>query len=172
MPVGQDGLKRVLSAFEEGEWDEIHLVADDVEVHLIAGGGRPRDAMTSHVPVSGSAESVAQATPASGSSPAVSTPSAPAERAVGVGEDAVTAGATVVAPSPGIFWRAPSPGAPPFTEVGARVEQGTALCIVEVMKLMNTLPAPVSGTVVEICANNGEQVDAGRPLFRIRPDGS
>ncbi|MFC7659716.1 acetyl-CoA carboxylase biotin carboxyl carrier protein [Pseudonocardia benzenivorans] len=75
-------------------------------------------------------------------------------------------------PSPGLFWRAPSPGAPPFTDIGGHVEEGTALCIVEVMKLMNTLPAPVAGTVVEICAENGEQVDTGTPLFRIRADGS
>lgn len=160
MPVGQDGLKRVLDAFEQGEWDEIHLVADDVEVHLIAGGAGPREATTSHVTPEAGTSAVTQAT----ASPTAATPVEPA---------AATADATtVVAPSPGIFWRAPSPGAPPFTEVGARVEKGAALCIVEVMKLMNTLPAPVSGTVVEICADNGEQVDTGRPLFRIRRDGS
>lgn len=156
MPAGHDGLKRVLEAFEQGEWDEIHLVADDVEVHLIAGGAGPREATTSHVAPEAGASAVARATSPAPAEPAAATQDATA----------------VLAPSPGIFWRAPSPGAPPFTEVGARVEQGAALCIVEVMKLMNTLPAPVSGTVVEICADNGEQVDTGRPLFRIRPDGS
>ncbi|MGD9527374.1 MAG: acetyl-CoA carboxylase biotin carboxyl carrier protein subunit [Pseudonocardia sp.] len=154
MPVGQDGVKRVLYAFEQGEWDEIHLVADDVEVHLVAGGRHSHEVATSHVIAPDETSDVAQAT------------------SVGPVVAAVEGAAAVVSPSPGIFWRAPSPGAPPFTEVGERVEQGAALCIVEVMKLMNTLPAPVSGTVVEICADNGEQVDTGRPLFRIRPDGS
>lgn len=161
MPVGRDGLKRVLDAFEEGEWDEIHLVTGDVEVHLVAAGLAPQSNETSHVAATSTADPAA---------PALVTAETTGPSA-GTGEARVDGGAeTVVAPSPGIFWRAPSPGAPPFTDVGARVEAGAALCIVEVMKLMNTLPAPVAGTVVEVCAHNGEQVDTGRPLFRIRPD--
>jgi biotin carboxyl carrier protein len=77
---------------------------------------------------------------------------------------------SVAAPTPGFFWRAPSPGAPPFTELGERVERGAALCIIELMKLMNTLSAAVTGTVVEICVRNGERVDAGQILFRIRAE--
>jgi acetyl-CoA carboxylase biotin carboxyl carrier protein len=76
----------------------------------------------------------------------------------------------VVAPTPGLFWRAPSPGASPFTELGERVERGEAVCIIELMKLMNTLSATVTGTVVEICARDGERVDAGQVLFRIRAE--
>ncbi|AEA23783.1 acetyl-CoA carboxylase biotin carboxyl carrier protein [Pseudonocardia dioxanivorans] len=155
MPVGQDGLKRVLDAFEQGDWDEIHLVADDVEVHLVARGADSKVQATSHVT-------------APEETPARTTDVAPSAPMTATAEDATT----VVAPSPGLFWRAPSPGAPPFTDIGGHVEEGTALCIVEVMKLMNTLPAPVAGTVVEICAENGEQVDTGTPLFRIRADGS
>jgi biotin carboxyl carrier protein len=78
----------------------------------------------------------------------------------------------IVAPSPGIFWRSPSPGAPPFAEVGTRVDADAVLCIVEIMKLMNTITAPRSGAVVEVLAGNGEQVERGQALFRIRPDGA
>jgi biotin carboxyl carrier protein len=78
----------------------------------------------------------------------------------------------VVAPSPGLFWRCPSPGAPPFAEVGMRVEADAVLCIVEVMKLMNTVTAPCAGVVVDVLVGNGEQVERGQSLFRIRPDGA
>lgn len=162
MPIDHDGLRQVLDAFEEGEWDEIHLVTGEVEVHLVARGSTPSVSDTSHVSIK--SRDVAALSSASAVDAAdVASVSAAAEPEAGT--------ELVVAPSPGIFWRAPSPGAPPFTDVGMWVEPGTALCIVEVMKLMNTLPAPVSGTVVEVCAQNGEQVETGRPLFRIRPEG-
>lgn len=166
MPVGQEGLRRVLDAFEAGEWDEIHVVADDVEVHLIAKGDALDSVETSHVLVAPSAGSTTRATQ----------PDPAAEQRAGsdlAGDPGASAeGVQVVrAPTPGIFWRAPSPGAPPFVETGGRVDHGATLCIVEVMKLMNTLPAPVTGIVLEIGAANGEQVDAGRVLFRIQAAG-
>ncbi|NMH98620.1 acetyl-CoA carboxylase biotin carboxyl carrier protein [Pseudonocardia acidicola] len=163
MPIDHDGLRQVLDAFEEGEWDEIHLVTGEVEVHLVARGSSPSVPDTSHVLIK--PRDVAALSPAS----AVDAADVPSISPAAAEPEAGTE--LVVAPSPGIFWRAPSPGAPPFTDVGMWVEPGTALCIVEVMKLMNTLPAPVSGTVVEVYAQNGEQVETGRPLFRIRPEG-
>lgn len=169
MAVGQDGLRHVLDAFEQGEWDEIHLVADDVEVHLIAGAAPAPLKQTSHVSGDAGATSATRAAaPPDAENDAASSVGPPVSGRAG----STAVGELVVAPSPGIFWRAPNPTAPPFTEVGAHVERRDALCIVEVMKLMNTLEAPVSGTVVEIYAGNGEQVAAGTPLFRIRPDGT
>lgn len=164
MPIDHVGLRRVLDAFEEGEWDEIHLLTGDVEVHLVARGSGSDLSETSHVLIESSVRRT---------SPDVAeTATVTAKRDVVAAAVPEAGMELMVAPSPGIFWRAPSPGAPPFTEVGARVEPGAAMCIVEVMKLMNTLPAPVVGTVVEICAQDGEQVDTGQPLFRIRPEGS
>jgi acetyl-CoA carboxylase biotin carboxyl carrier protein len=68
----------------------------------------------------------------------------------------------------GTFYRAPAPGAPPFVEVGSRVEPGTQVCIVEVMKLMNAVVADVEGTVAEVCRGDGEPVEYGDVLFRVR----
>ncbi len=68
----------------------------------------------------------------------------------------------------GTFYRAESPGAAPFVEVGAEVEPDTTVCIIEVMKMMNSVPAGLAGTVVEVCPENGELVEYGAPLFRIR----
>ena len=71
----------------------------------------------------------------------------------------------------GTFYRAPKPGAAPFVEVGSQVESETVVGIIETMKLMNSVYAGVSGTVIEICAANGELVDAQRVLMRVQSDG-
>ena len=76
---------------------------------------------------------------------------------------------TVSAPMLGTFYRAEVPGATPFVDVGARVEPDTVVCLIEVMKMMNSIPAGVSGTVVEACHENAALVEYGAPLFRVRP---
>jgi acetyl-CoA carboxylase biotin carboxyl carrier protein len=74
----------------------------------------------------------------------------------------------VRAPLPGTFYRAPMPGAPPFVEVGRRVEPDTVVGIVETMKLMNSVPAGVSGTVAEIPLANAEFAERDAVLMWIR----
>jgi acetyl-CoA carboxylase biotin carboxyl carrier protein len=71
-------------------------------------------------------------------------------------------------PMPGTFYRAPSPGAEPFTEVGRVVTEDTILGLVETMKLMNSVMAGCRGEVVEICAGNGAGVEVEDTLVRIR----
>ena len=77
----------------------------------------------------------------------------------------------VVVPAPmvGVFYRSPEPGAPPFVEVGTRVEAGATMGLVEVMKMFNGVTAPATGDVVEVLAGNDEFVEFGQPLFRLRP---
>jgi acetyl-CoA carboxylase biotin carboxyl carrier protein len=70
----------------------------------------------------------------------------------------------------GTFYRAPSPTAKPFVEVGSKVKIGEALCIIEAMKLMNQIEADCSGTVEAILMENGLPVEYGTPLFVILPD--
>jgi len=77
----------------------------------------------------------------------------------------------VSAPSLGTFYRAAKPGAPPFVEIGHRVEPDTELCLIEVMKLFTTLRAGASGTVSKIMVSDGEMIERGQPLFAIDPDG-
>lgn len=130
--------------------------------------------------------------PAGGESPAIAAsghPPTPADRhhATGAGEAAAgrgdgngqsgaggalsaagaTAGESVESPSVGLFWRAPSPGAPPFVDLDAQVSAGDTLAIVEVMKLMNHVVSPVSGTVKAILAENGATVEYGQSLFIV-----
>ena len=75
----------------------------------------------------------------------------------------------VVSPMVGTFYRAPSPEAPSYVEVGTKVGEGATLCIIEAMKLMNELEAELSGTIAEICVDNAEPVEYGQLLFRIDP---
>jgi acetyl-CoA carboxylase biotin carboxyl carrier protein len=71
----------------------------------------------------------------------------------------------------GTFYRAEAPGAAPFVELGATVEPDTTVCIIEVMKMMNSVPAGVTGVIAEIVPENGQLVEYGEPLFRVKPGG-
>lgn len=75
----------------------------------------------------------------------------------------------VTAPLLGSFYARPKPGEPPFVNVGDRVEANTVLCIVEVMKLMNSVEAGRCGVIVAIHAEDGQLVEFGQPLFSIAP---
>jgi acetyl-CoA carboxylase biotin carboxyl carrier protein len=75
----------------------------------------------------------------------------------------------IEAPMLGTFYRAEAPGATPFVDVGTKVDSGTVVCLIEVMKMMNSIQAGVAGTIVEICAENAQLVEYGAPLFRVEP---
>lgn len=75
----------------------------------------------------------------------------------------------VKSPIVGTFYEAPSPGAEAFVKIGAHVESGQTLCIVEAMKLMNEIESDESGELVRIFVENGQPVEYGQPLFGIRP---
>jgi len=79
------------------------------------------------------------------------------------------AGDVIASPMLGTFYRAHSPGAAAFVDVGSRVEPDTLVCIIEVMKMMNSVHAGVSGTIVEVCVENGQLVEYDTPLFRVEP---
>jgi len=76
--------------------------------------------------------------------------------------------AYVTSPFVGTFYRAPSPEAPPFVDVGSLIRPGQALCIVEAMKLMNEIEAEFSGTIVECLVETGSSVEFGQKLFRVK----
>lgn len=75
----------------------------------------------------------------------------------------------IKSPMVGTFYRAASPEAAPFIEIGQTVEVGQVVCIVEAMKLMNEIKSEVRGKVVEICVDNAEPVEFGQVLFRVAP---
>ncbi|CAH2770065.1 MAG: Biotin carboxyl carrier protein of acetyl-CoA carboxylase [uncultured Caballeronia sp.] len=96
-------------------------------------------------------------------------PQGPMQQAPQYGQpDAVVPqGHVVMSPMVGSFYRAPSPGADAFVQVGDTVKEGQTLCIIEAMKLLNEIESDKSGVVKEILVENGQAVEYGQPLFVI-----
>jgi len=92
---------------------------------------------------------------------------APAAESAGAAED--NALHVITSPIVGTFYRAPSPEAEPYVKVGDHVEEGSTLCLVEAMKLMNEIPSDVEGEVARVYIENGQPVEFGQKLFGIRP---
>ncbi|NES86449.1 MAG: acetyl-CoA carboxylase biotin carboxyl carrier protein, partial [Moorea sp. SIO2B7] len=76
----------------------------------------------------------------------------------------------IKSPMVGTFYRSPAPDEDPFVEVGERISAGQTVCIIEAMKLMNEIEAEVTGQVMEILVTNGEPIEYGQALMRIKPD--
>jgi acetyl-CoA carboxylase biotin carboxyl carrier protein len=102
--------------------------------------------------------------PAAGTQTEPATKSDPAPAA-----PATPSGHIVRSPMVGTFYRAPSPDAKPFVEVGQRVQADQTLCIIEAMKMLNQIEAEVAGVVSEILVENGQPVEYDQPLFVITP---
>lgn len=74
----------------------------------------------------------------------------------------------ITSPMVGVFYTSPSPEADPYVSVGQSIQNGDVVCIIEAMKLMNEIPATESGTIAEICVSNGDIVEYGQPLFKLK----
>ncbi|KAG8151941.1 acetyl-CoA carboxylase biotin carboxyl carrier protein [Burkholderia catarinensis] len=100
-------------------------------------------------------------------SAALPTEGAAAAPAAGAAAPAVPQGHVVTSPMVGTFYRAPSPGADPFVQVGDTVKEGQTICIIEAMKLLNEIESDKAGVIKEILVENGQAVEYGQPLFVI-----
>jgi acetyl-CoA carboxylase biotin carboxyl carrier protein len=158
MPLSDEDVREILRIVDESALTELQIETEGFSLHVRRGGG---GAEASGCPrVREGSERGPARHPAGG-------PEASTRAAAPEGE---TDGlATITAPMLGTFYRAEAPGKPPFVEVGARVEPDTTVCIIEVMKMMNSVTAGVSGTIAEIVPENAELVEYGQPLFRVEP---
>jgi acetyl-CoA carboxylase biotin carboxyl carrier protein len=119
----------------------------------------------------GGAGAVSYLPPAAGPAPAAPTPAAPAPTDTPA-DDAADDDAdliTIDSPMVGTFYTASSPDADAFVSAGDRVKPDTVVCIVEAMKVFNEIKAEVTGQVVEVMVNNGDSVEFGQPLYKVRP---
>jgi acetyl-CoA carboxylase biotin carboxyl carrier protein len=177
-------LQVLLAAFDESPWSEMKLALGDDRLVLSKTGrppvpadqpapAGPAPADPVLVPTGGAWLPPPVAAGAVGSPADVSPVPAveAAERQSEVLLEDTSHLHRVLAPSVGVFWRSPEPSAPPFVEVGQRVEREDPVCIVEVMKLFNHVPAGVSGTVRAVEVDNGAMVEHGQALFLIDVDG-
>jgi acetyl-CoA carboxylase biotin carboxyl carrier protein len=74
----------------------------------------------------------------------------------------------IKSPMVGTFYRSPSPESKPFAEIGTKMTETSAVCIIEAMKIMNEIQAEVKGTVTEVLVENGQPVEYGQKLFRLK----
>ena len=144
MALSDDDVREVLRLIDESDLDELLIETDGFSLQVLRGAAEA----TGHRP---------QAT---GQTP---------DTRDSIPDTQSSNGATIDAPMLGTFYRAEAPGASPFVDVGTRVSPDTTVCLIEVMKMMNSIPAGIEGTIVEVCADNAALVEFGQPLFRIEP---
>lgn len=168
-----DDIKQIIDLIRETEnVTAFSLKVGDVEIAL----SRAPDGQL--IPAGGGASGPAASAPAP--APAAKPEPAPAQAATAPQAmppqpaDAAAAGegeVVIKAPMVGTFYRCPKPGDPPFVKEGDGVSEESVLCIIEVMKLMNSLEAKVKGTVVRILVEDAQPVEHGQPLMIIKVDG-
>ena len=163
MDSSVEDIKLILSALEESKFAQAEVVIGDTKISV-----GPRDAQQASTAQQTTAP-VNPASPVEAATPPVPTDAPTPDTTPAAAPSA--SGHEVKSPSVGVFWRAPSPGAEPFVEVGQRVNAGDAIGIVEVMKLMNNVVADVSGVVTAVHVENAGQVEAGSPLITIDDKG-
>lgn len=145
-------LKTLIDLVSDSNVTELEITEAEGKVRIVKGGGV---VMQGYAP----APAVAAPTvlPVDVNIPAATAASAPA----------AAAGHTVKSPMVGTFYRASSPGAKPFVEVGDSIKAGETICIIEAMKILNEIEADKSGTITQILCENGQAVEFGQPMFII-----
>jgi acetyl-CoA carboxylase biotin carboxyl carrier protein len=142
-------VKKLIELLEESGIAEIEIHEGEESVRISRYAQNAAPQMVMQAP---------QAAPAAVPAAPVAAPAA---------ESAAPAGHTVNSPMVGTFYRASTPGAKPFVEVGERVNVGDTLCIIEAMKMLNQIESDKAGTIQAILAENGGPVEFGQPLFVI-----
>ncbi|MCK6211440.1 hypothetical protein KZX45_12885 [Georgenia sp. EYE_87] len=183
MDVDLEELAAIIEQLDKTEFTDFAFEKGDLRIRVLRGGHLGTDALTSgavrtSTPQGASSILGATAPPAAGateppesaSGPGrtdtrTTTPAPAAPATDGRASDGVT---VVRAPMLGHFYRAPKPGEEPFVQVGDAVEADSVLCIIEVMKLMNSVPAGVAGEVVEVLVEDGALVEFDQPIFAVR----
>jgi len=156
MQLDHNQLRELIALLGDSDIQELKLEGDDFRLEL----RRNLPASQPQVVMQAAPAAIAPVAPAALPAPSAAPPAAPAVRG-----DLVE----ITAPMVATFYRSPSPGDPPFVELGARINVGQAICILEAMKLMNELESEVSGEVVEILVENGTPVEFGQVLMRVKP---
>jgi acetyl-CoA carboxylase biotin carboxyl carrier protein len=182
LALTDEDVSEILRIIDESQLDELTIETPSFSLHVHRGSDAPAaPADPIPAPAAPADPIAAPATPAAPADPiaAPATPAAPADPISAPATPAAPADPAPPPPSPsaataeieapmlGTFYRTESPTHPPFVAVGDRVEAGTVVCLIEVMKLMNHIQSGVAGTIVEVLAQSGELVEFGQPLFRV-----
>jgi acetyl-CoA carboxylase biotin carboxyl carrier protein len=151
-------LKTLIDLVSESGISELEVTEGEGKVRIVKNAPpvyvQPSTSYTPQLSASLPAAGVSAPAEAGAAQPAPAAPAAPQ-------------GHVVASPMVGTFYRAPSPGADPFVQVGDAVKEGQTLCIIEAMKLLNEIESDKAGVVKEILVENGQAVEFGQPLFVI-----
>ena len=158
MVLSDEDVQEILQLLDSSPYDELHLETDRFKLTLrrSGAGGWTREAQTLAEP---RIEETSESPSAGTAQPVIAAGSPSADGLIGI-----------PAPMMGTFYRAPKPGADPYVEIGSRVREDTVIAIIEVMKLMNSIRAEAEGEIVEICVDNGEAVEQGQVLMRVKAE--
>ncbi|MEN2666536.1 acetyl-CoA carboxylase biotin carboxyl carrier protein [Listeria aquatica] len=153
-----DEIKQLIQLIDESNLDELKLEVDDTKIHLQKNSGAVAVIPQKQSPV---------AVPAVETASPVSEAASPAQSSAAekVTEEDLE---VITSPMVGTFYAAGSPDDAPYVQVGSKVSASTVVCVVEAMKLFNDITADVSGEIAEILVSNGELVEYGQPLFKVR----
>ena len=154
-------IKQIIDLMKRSELSEFEFEEEGFKIKIKRGSGG--------IPVITSAPPSSHPFPVvlPENTPSTSKPSGtPASTATTSGDEAGFA--YVKSPMVGTFYRSPSPENPAFVENGSKVEEKTVVCIIEAMKIMNEIQAEAKGTVVELLVENGQPVEYGQRLFKIK----
>lgn len=146
-------LKTLIDLVSESNVSELEITEAEGKVRIVKGGVAP---LVQQMPAP---------VPQTVAAPAI--PTQAAQAAAAPAPSAAPAGHSVKSPMVGTFYRASSPGAKPFVEMGSTVKEGDTICIIEAMKILNEIEADKSGTITQILCENGQAVEYGQPLFVI-----
>ena len=153
-------LKSLIDLVSESNISELEITEAEGKIRIVKSDPNPPQAPQT---VYMQAPAVAPAPPAPSAPPAAElAPAAPIAP-----EPGAETGHVVKSPMVGTFYRAPSPGAKPFVEIGDSIKEGQPICIIEAMKIMNEIEADGSGTIKRMLCENGQAVEFGQPLFII-----
>ena len=163
MKLDLDQLDALLAKLAAHDVSELEWEDDTARLRVVLGRAAS-NAAASHI----FASSPPYPNAATSASPQAGAPTgAGGAGGAGAASAVVVEGTIVTSPFVGTFYRAPSPEAPNFVDIGSTVKTGQTLCIVEAMKLMNEIESDVAGRVVEVFAETGKSVEYGQRLFRI-----
>jgi len=153
-------IKKLIEIMKQNELVEVEIKHGDDKIFLKRS--QPQQPAITALPMIGPESGAAPAGPnATPSSAALSQPSAPQQE-----EDLVE----IKSPIVGTFYVTPSPDSEPYVELGSAVRPQTVVCIIEAMKVMNEIKAETSGTIAEILVTNGQAVEYGQVLFKVKED--
>ncbi len=162
-------LMQIVDLIKSSEgFSEFHMKVGEIELHLRRTGSEGAHAAIPGVmPAAATAQA---ATPAAVQQPAAAAKPSPPAKAAPAAAASFPAGSVIIkSPMVGTFYRRPEPGAKPFVEIGQKIAADTTVCIIEVMKLFNSIPAGKAGTITHILADDGAPVDSGQLLIVIDP---